>query len=75
MAAASHVNTILTTIHNLVSVSGLHFVINTTPFSSYITIRKKLVNAENVPPIESVKPSANKEPSEHELANLKDNQE
>ena len=30
-------------IHNLIQNSGLHFVINQTPFSSYITIRKKII--------------------------------
>ena len=34
-------------IHNLVERSGLHFRINQTPFSSYITIRKKLINPES----------------------------
>ena len=31
-------------IHNLVEESGLHFSIKQTPFSSYITLRKKLIN-------------------------------
>ena len=33
-------------IHNTVEKSGLHYSINQTPFSSYITIRKKLINPE-----------------------------
>ena len=31
-------------IHNLVQTSGLHFVINQTPWSSYITVRRKFIN-------------------------------
>ena len=34
----------LNKIHDAVQDSGLHFVINRTPFSSYITIRQKFVN-------------------------------
>jgi predicted nucleic acid-binding Zn-ribbon protein len=33
-------------IHNLVEESGLHFSINQTPFSSYITLRKKFIKPE-----------------------------
>ena len=33
-------------IHNTVEKSGLHYNINQTPFSSYITIKKKLLNPE-----------------------------
>ena len=33
-------------IHNLVEESGLHFCINQTPFSSYITLRKKFIKPE-----------------------------
>ena len=40
----SDVNTVCDKIHNLVQMSGLHFVINQTPWSSYITIRRKFVN-------------------------------
>ena len=40
----SDVNTVCDEIHNLVQMSGLHFVINQTPWSSYITIRRKFIN-------------------------------
>ena len=35
------VNAMCNKIHNLVQSSGLHFVISQTPWSSYITIRRK----------------------------------
>lgn len=47
--ATSYVNKTLNEIHNLIQTSGLHYVINSTPFSSYITIRKKLQNDEQIP--------------------------
>ena len=37
----SEVNSVLNCIHDVIQKSGLHFVINQTPWSSYITIRKK----------------------------------
>ena len=40
----SEVNAVLNSIHNVVQKSGLHFVINQTPWSSYITIRKKFTS-------------------------------
>ena len=40
----SDVNKVCDEIHSLVQMSGLHFVINQTPWSSYITIRRKLVS-------------------------------
>ena len=40
----SDVNKVCDEIHNLVQMSGLHFVINQTPWSSYITIRRKFVS-------------------------------
>ena len=43
MAAFYDVNTVSNSIHNLVQSSGLHFVINQTPWSSYITIRRKFL--------------------------------
>ena len=39
----SDVNKVCDEIHNLVQMSGLHFVINQTPWSSYIPIRRKFV--------------------------------
>ena len=39
----SDVNTVCDEIHNLVQMSSLHFVINQTPWFSYITIRRKFV--------------------------------
>ena len=43
MASFYDVNTVCNNIHNLIQSSGLHFVINQTPWSSYITIRKKSI--------------------------------
>ena len=40
----SDVNSVCDHIHSLVQMSGLHFIINQTPWSSYITIRRKFVN-------------------------------
>ena len=40
----SEVNAVLNSIHSVVQKSGLHFVINQTPWSSYITIRKKFTS-------------------------------
>ena len=40
----SDVNSACDRIHSLVQMSGLHFLINQTPWSSYITIRRKFVN-------------------------------
>merc|ERR1712098_755184 len=35
----------LTNIHDVIQKSGLHFVLTQTPWSSYITIRRKFTNA------------------------------
>ena len=40
----SDVNSVCERIHSLVQMSGLHFNINQTPWSSYITIRRKFVS-------------------------------
>ena len=40
----SDVNSACDRIHSLVQMSGLHFLINQTPWSSYITIQRKFVN-------------------------------
>ena len=42
--ALSEVNIALNKIHNMIQSPGLHFLINQTPWSSYITVRKKFVN-------------------------------
>ena len=42
----AEVNSVLNNIHYVVQKSGLHFIINQTPWSSYITIRKKFTNPE-----------------------------
>ena len=52
MATFYDANTICNQIHNLVQTSGLHFVINQTPWSSYITIRRKFVG-----PAPTIKPT------------------
>ena len=44
MAATVQATEVFKNIHDVIQESGLHFVINQTPFSSYITIRKKLIN-------------------------------
>jgi DNA gyrase/topoisomerase IV subunit A len=46
MAATVQATELFKKIHDLIQESGLHFVINQTPFSSYITIRKKLINPQ-----------------------------
>lgn len=43
MASYSDVNLVFNSIHNLIQSSGIHFVINQTPWSSYITLRRKFV--------------------------------
>ena len=46
---ASHqVNAVLGNIHDIVQSSGLHFMINLTPWSSYITIRRKFTDQGNL---------------------------
>ena len=46
MASSIHVNTVCSSIHDFIQSSGLHFVINQTPWSSYITIRRKFVDPQ-----------------------------
>ena len=43
MSVHNDPNSVCMTIHNLIQTSGLHFIINQTPWSSYITIRKKFI--------------------------------
>ena len=40
----SQVNKVLSHIHDVIQASGLHFMINQTPWSSYITIRRKFLD-------------------------------
>ena len=40
----SDVNTVCNQIRNIVQTSGLHFIINQTPWFSYITVRRKFLN-------------------------------
>ena len=49
MASSHHVNSLCNQIHDLVQSSGLHFMINQTPWSSFITIRRKFINSKDVP--------------------------
>ena len=44
MADHNGANSVCTRIHDFIQASGLHFIINQTPWSSYITIRKKFVS-------------------------------
>ena len=41
------VDSTLTRIHDVIQKSGLHFVITQTPWSSYITIRRKFTNSRH----------------------------
>ena len=61
MAKYNDVNSVCNSIHDLVLSSGLHCVINQTPWSSYITLRRKFVN-----PLKSfaIKPSSIEEGEE-----------
>ena len=43
--AACNANVICTRIHDVVQASGLNYIINQTPWSSYITIRKKFISS------------------------------
>ena len=47
MATSYDANVACSQIHEFVQASGLHFVIKQTPWSSYITLRKKFVNSDN----------------------------
>ena len=67
--APGYVNKTIYKIHNLIETSGLHFVINSTPFSSYITIRKKLVKVDQIPQTDD---SSLIDPHLNDLAGLRD---
>jgi len=41
MSNSNEVNLVCNNIHELIQLSGLHYIINQTPWSSYITIRRK----------------------------------
>ena len=43
--AACNANVVCTRIHDVVQASGLNYIINQTPWSSYITIRKKFISS------------------------------
>ena len=45
--AMSELHSVCTHIHDTIQRSGLHFFINQTPWSSYITIRKKFVDKKD----------------------------
>ena len=47
-SAMAHVNSMISKIHDVIQTSGRHFLINQTPWSSYITIRKKFVDPNHV---------------------------
>ena len=49
MASSQTVNSVCNQIHDLIQSSGLHFVINQTPWSSFITIRRKFINPNHAP--------------------------
>ena len=48
MSAMTLASLICNHIHDVIQSSGLYFVINQTPFSSYITIRKKIIGQISV---------------------------
>ena len=48
MAVLNPANVMCNRIHDVVQSSGLHFVINQTPHSSYITIRRKFICPETI---------------------------
>ena len=50
MAAKFHASEELRKIHDVIQESGLHYAINQTPFSSYISIRKKLICPQSTAP-------------------------
>ena len=68
--ATGYVNRTLYQIYDLIQTSGLHFLINSTPFSSYITIRKQLVNVDQIPLTDAT--SSSIEPQQDHLAGLGD---
>ena len=73
-AMASHeVNLACNRIHEAIQKSGLHFVINQTPWSSYITIRRKLVFSKSV--TDDVNVNSMEVVVNDELAALKDKNE
>ena len=53
MTSSIHVNSMCNSIHNLIQSSGLHYVINQTPWSSYITIRKKFIDPNPASAVEN----------------------
>ena len=67
--ATGYVNRTLYQIYDLIQTSGLHFLINSTPFSSYITIRKQLVNVDQIPLTDA---SSLIEPQQDDLLLLRD---
>ena len=66
--AMSNVNLTCARIHDMIQNSGLNFVINQTPWSSYITIRRKFTSGdtvldENVETSDVIKPEGQKQKS------------
>ena len=71
MANSIHVNSACNRIHNLIQSSGLHFVINQTPWSSFITIRRKLIDSAREPVTDHF---ADTKPENHDqLATIEEN--
>ena len=68
--ATSYVNRTFHQIHSLVQTSVLHFMLNSTPFSSYITIRRKLVNDIQIPLTDA--PTSLIEPQQDDLVGMRD---
>ena len=66
--ATYEVNVACARIHEAIQTSGLHFIINQTPWSSYITIRRKFVHPR--PTLDEVNVKDEKVVVNDKLANL-----
>ena len=53
MASSPYMNSVCNQIHDVIQSSGLHFAINQTPWSSFITIRRKFIDPNHVPSVNS----------------------
>ena len=71
--ATNEVNMACTRIHDAIQTSGIHFVINQTPWSTYITIRRKFVHPRTT--IDDVNVKAMEVAENSELAALRDKNE
>ena len=71
MASSIHVNSMCNSIHSLIQSSGLHYVINQTPWSSYITLRKKFIDPNHASAVEAlVEPHSESQENPAEFAEV-----